>query len=290
MQQRTTGAFVMSLRGGATVTTLLIALSILVVTINTCNAAAINRLETTEPEEEEEERIAARDPAQIFVSFHGGDNGINDIYVYNEYGELLGGAIQTTNDSFPVSHVRHMMFGPDGNLYVVSAYKYASAILVYEGKPEREGDTRRRFLGVYTAYDEKENPAMLHPFAIAFDPSSPESNLYVSSQDTATVSRYYGPVSHASGKPMPLPSVLRRTTQHEKKIRYYPGTFVPSEQVVSNKKVPGALKAVRDIAFGPQDHNLYVIDEVGAHTYIYTHTHTILSPPTTTTTTTTHLM
>lgn len=184
-----------------------------------------------------------------YISFHGGDDpsSLNNIHVYGADGRELRKALN--RDSLPpgveLRELRGFAFGPDGNLYVANAYRKHSEILQFAGALNPNG--QHDFIRIYAKADDALNPGLLHPFKVAFDVAG---DLYVSSQDTSVVSRYYGPKSSLGvpGTPMPVPSALAN-------IRSIPpGTFVPSSEACAS-----GLVTVRDAAFGP-DKNLYVVD------------------------------
>jgi DNA-binding beta-propeller fold protein YncE len=200
-----------------------------------------------------------------YISFHGGESSTphrhdkgdspkaesatwNNIHVFALDGTPLGKALdaQTLPDGLDLRELRGFVFGPDGDLYVANAYKDASQVLRFAGKPGADG--KHPFREVY-AEEHKTNPGLAHPFDVAF---GPDSHLYVPSQDTNIVGRYYGP--HATegepGTPMPHPEALRDAdTRH-----LLPGTFIPPQ-----KHAPRGLRAVRGAIFGP-DGDLYVAD------------------------------
>jgi DNA-binding beta-propeller fold protein YncE len=200
-----------------------------------------------------------------YVTFHGGESprqephdkegsreaparAWNNIHAFALDGSPLGKALDTHTlpDDLDLRELRGFTFGPDGDLYVANAYKDASQVLRFTGKPGVDG--KHPFQEVYVE-QHKANPGLAHPFAVAF---GPDSHLYVPSQDTNIVGRYYGP--HATdgnpGTPMPHPEALQDVdTKH-----LLPGTFVAPQ-----KHAPGGLRAVRGAIFGP-DGDLYVAD------------------------------
>jgi len=185
-----------------------------------------------------------------YITFHGGDHSHdwNNIHIYDLDGKPLGEALAT--HSFPgdvqLRELRGFVFGPDGDLYVANAYKDASQVLRFSGVPGSDG--KHPFREVYVEQHHA-NPGLDRPFDVAF---GPDYHLYVPSQDTNLVGRYYGP--HATdgqaGQPMPFPVALSKGDL--KKL--LPGTFVPSE-----KHAPRGVRTVRRAIFGPEG-NLYVAD------------------------------
>jgi hypothetical protein len=95
----------------------------------------------------------------------------------------------------------------------------------------------------------KANPGLSHPFDVTF---GPEGHLFVPSQDTNVVGRYFGPqaTEGVPGTPMPHPVALREVVTTE----LLPGTFVPSHEDAAH-----GLRAVRRAIFAP-DGDLYVAD------------------------------
>jgi DNA-binding beta-propeller fold protein YncE len=200
-----------------------------------------------------------------YITFHGGEpsrphrhgNGDssdtrcvtwNNIHIYGLDGTPLGKALDThaLPNNLELRELRGFAFGPDGDLYVANAYKDASQILRFVGKPGPEG--KHAFREVY-AEQHKTNPGLAHPFDVTF---GPDGHLYVPSQDTDVVGRYYGPQADGGkpGEPMPHPDALR----DEDAKHLLPGTFVPSQ-----RHTPTGVRTVRRAIFGP-DGDLYVAD------------------------------
>ncbi|MCC7024877.1 MAG: hypothetical protein IT338_18755, partial [Thermomicrobiales bacterium] len=184
-----------------------------------------------------------------YVSFHGGDDAHawNTIHVFDLDGRAIGKALDSGSlpKHLKLREVRGFAFGPDDDLYVANAYKDASQILRFSGETGSEG--KHPFRDVFVARHAA-NPGLAHPFDVVF---GPDRNLYIPSQDTNVVGRYYGPdAAGAAGAPMPHPeAVVAADARHP-----LPGTFIPS-----HAQVPGGLRAVRRVVFGP-DGDLYVAD------------------------------
>jgi len=185
-----------------------------------------------------------------YVTFHGGDDPHewNNIHIFDLAGKPLGKALAThslPNDT-RLLELRGFAFGPDGDLYVANANKNASQVLRFDGKPGADGkhSFREVFIEQHPA-----NPGLAHPFDVAF---GPDGHLYVPSQNTNVVGRYYGPraLDGQPGQPMPHPPALREVDTK----RLLPGTFVPSKRVA-----PYGVRSVRRAIFGPNG-NLYVAD------------------------------
>ncbi|MEO1258424.1 MAG: hypothetical protein AAFZ15_06490 [Bacteroidota bacterium] len=191
----------------------------------------------------------------LYVSFHGGSKSKywNNIHVFTLEGEEATPSKALNKSSLPdhvdLQELRDFIFGPDGNLYVVNAYKKYSQILRFKGEPNGEGQFD--FDEVFTGYDEQSNPAFVHPFQMAFDQND---NLLASCQDSNTVVAVYGPGATAGdpGAPMPVASAYS-TNCSDCPV----GTFVPSSSFYSGS---GALNMVRGITFDT-DGNLLVADE-----------------------------
>lgn len=185
-----------------------------------------------------------------YISFHGGEepHAWNNIHLFDLAGKPLGKALATHSlpHNLVLREVRGFAFGPDGDLYVTNAYKDASQVLRFGGEPGSDG--RHPFREVYIERHHT-NPGLAHPFDVAF---GPDGDLYVPSQDTNVVGRYYGPhaMDGQPGQPMPHPPSLRDDATK----RLLPGTFVPSD-----KHAPHGVCTVRRAIFGP-DGNLYVAD------------------------------
>ena len=133
--------------------------------------------------------------------------------------------------------LRGFAFGPDGDLYVANAYKDASQVLRFAGQPGPDG--KHLFREVYAERHDA-NPGLDHPFDVAF---GPDSHLYVASQDTNIVGRYYGPheTEGKPGTPMPHPEALQDAdTKH-----LLPGTFIPSQEHARGGLQRGAGRHLR---------------------------------------------
>ncbi len=200
-----------------------------------------------------------------YITFHGGEpskdrhHGIqtsskrdsvtwNNIHVFDLEGRALGKALDTDTlpDDLKLRELRGFAFGPDGDLYVTNAHKDDSQVLRFTGKPGANG--KHAFSEIYVERHAA-NPGLHHPFDVTF---GPDRNLYVPSQDTNLVGRYYGPAAAEGtpGEPMPHPEALLAADHHDPP----PGTFVPSQE-----HVPSGVRAVRRAIFGP-DGDLYVAD------------------------------
>jgi DNA-binding beta-propeller fold protein YncE len=187
--------------------------------------------------------------SEWYVSFHGGDekDSLNNIHVYSNDGREVRKALNTKSLAAGVNlrELRGFVFGPDRNLYVVNGYYEYSEVLKFKGALNNDG--QHDFVGIFTKRDSVSNPGLSHPFSAVFDSAG---DLYVSSQDTGLISRYYGPTTKVGkpGTPMPLPSSIQESNVMPR------GTFVPSKNLSSK----GVL-VIREAIFG-LDGNLYVAD------------------------------
>jgi DNA-binding beta-propeller fold protein YncE len=185
-----------------------------------------------------------------YITFHGGDDPDtwNNIHVFDLDGKPVGKALDTHSlpEGLELRELRGFAFGPDGDLYVANAYKDASQVLRFVGKPGADG--KHAFREIFVE-QHKTNPGLAHPFDVTF---GPDRHLYVPSQDTNVVGRYYGPGAKdgTPGAPMPFPFALEALAESE----LPPGTFVPS-----HKHAKHGLRTVRRAIFGP-DGDLYVAD------------------------------
>jgi hypothetical protein len=185
-----------------------------------------------------------------YISFHGGDDDAdwNNIHVFGLDGKPLGKAlaVHTLPPGLELRELRGFEFGPDGALYIANAYQHASQVLRFTGKVNAHD--QHEFIDVFVDRHQ-DNLGLAHPFDVTF---GPDKNLYVPSQDTNVVGRYYGPHEKdgAPGQPMPFPESLTRT----KRRHLLPGTFVPSAE-----HVPEGVRTVRRTKFGPKG-DLFVVD------------------------------
>jgi hypothetical protein len=133
----------------------------------------------------------------LFVTFHGDKTGINNIFGYStKSGISLPQTQPQTEMALSVSSLpKHVKLDElrgmaiyNGNLYVVNGGKSASNVLGFQGPPKSgpEFDYLVTMIGA--------GQSIMHPFGIAFDPSSP--NCYISNQDSNVVAQ----VNLAAGK------------------------------------------------------------------------------------------
>ena len=131
------------------------------------------------------------------ITFHGGADahGRNNMHAYALDGRTLGSVLD--DDDLPqrarLRELRGFEIGPDGLLYVANAAKKRSQILRFDGAVDRHG--RHRFVDVFTE-GRHHNSGLEHPFMVAF---GPDGHLYVPSQDTRVVTRYFGGIMLGAG-------------------------------------------------------------------------------------------
>ena len=187
-----------------------------------------------------------------YITFHGGDDPHewNNIHVFDLSGRPLGKALDahTLPDGIGLRELRGFAFGPDGDLYVANAYWDASQVLRFAGAPGADG--KHAFKAVFVE-QHKTNPGLAHPFDVVF---GADGHVYVPSQDSNVVGRYFGPEAKAGepGAPMPLPEALRDVDPKH----ILPGTFVPSHK---HDPSPAGVRTVRRAVFG-QSGDLFVVD------------------------------
>ena len=215
----------------------------------------------------------------FYVSFSGESaTPINNVYALSPKGETVSKAVLDPGKA-PYQELRGMSFGPDGNLYVAQAYKKASVILKFSGRPPK-GSSTLRYMGEFVT--PSASAGLSHPYQSAFNA---DGDLFVSSQDTNVVTAFQGPKSALSGKTMPNSKFL---TKRYAGGTFNPGTFAPAHTAKpeapsftsvatdqggltfktlpsnptegADKSGTGGTHSVRGVAFDKAG-NLYVADE-----------------------------
>lgn len=196
-------------------------------------------------------------PPYIYATFH---DQASNIYKYSRNGclldteVLLGGPVHALSSH--LVELRSIVFGKlygDDVLYVADAYSDDSYLNIYT-KCNKEG--KRDYIG--TPIATVTDPGVNHLYGIAFDPSG---NLFVSSQHTDNVLRYY----KDTFEPMPLPAAVNETALGS--FDFYPGTFIqfgaPTVHDVSEQGIRDVI-AVKDKIWvaNKDDNSVRVIDSV----------------------------
>ena len=131
-----------------------------------------------------------------YVSFHGGADGVNNIYVYHNHGKPhVSPDVLPTGGTNPELRELRGFEIVGKNLYVVNAYRDYSQVLAYAANASGQYE----FARVVAAKDTINS--ILHPYDITFDH---QGNCYVSSQDTNVVTGVC-----STGAPLPIASDLQ---------------------------------------------------------------------------------
>ncbi|MDQ4132687.1 MAG: hypothetical protein M3179_05645 [Actinomycetota bacterium] len=189
--------------------------------------------------------------AAFYVTFSGETKGevtkpINNVIAYTATGEALPEPVLGAS-AIPYDELRGMAFDATNNLYVANAHQSDSMVLTF-GPPDTSGTRSLLPDNPFTA-GSPANPALVHPYGLAFDP---QGNLLVSSQDTFVVTRL-----DPSGAPAPAAPSLGITYPG---VAFLPGTVVPGNTAGTGlpPPEPTGLAGPRAIAVAGQ--TLYVAD------------------------------
>jgi len=109
----------------------------------------------------------------ILITFHGGPNGINNIYSYDLQGNLLDSSFITNENDENLDELRSMV-NLNGNLIFCNAKSTDSRL-----------ESVNSCGGQASKWVSKD---LLHPYGIALDPT--KNYIYVSNQDTNDVTRF----------------------------------------------------------------------------------------------------
>ena len=190
---------------------------------------------------------------QWLLTMHGQDGKPQGVWGLTGEGELKGPVNAPLPDGAagPVPHdLRGLTPLPDGGFLAMNAYSKDTRILHFGPK---DANGQYPFVGNFVELGPK-NPAMVHAYQMAV---SAEGQVYVSNQDTNTVTRYVGLGQPNAGEPLSPPPALTHLAD------LAPGVVVPNA-----KSSPEGVGEVRGIAFGP-DGLLYVCDRTGSRVSAY---------------------
>lgn len=167
--------------------------------------------------------------------------GQESVFGFGSDGRSAGGVLAKVPDAAgELQDFRGMLGLADGSLLVIAAWKHNTEILHF-GPPG--DDARRPYIGVFTRNSDT-NPLLVHPYCMAV---GPDGSIYVSNQDSNTVTRYGAPGTSDAGKPLGRdgrPDIGTKTA----------GLVVPSHEISKD-----GIKEVRGIAFA-SDGTLLVAD------------------------------
>ena len=117
----------------------------------------------------------------LLISFHGGSGGTKNVYSYSTKDGTLKSqtALKGVPGSVKLDELRALVVH-GSKLFVVSGAKKTSTVLVF-GPPNKDGEFN------YIDTMISEGQSIMHPFGLAFDPSS--SHCYISNQDSNVVAK-----------------------------------------------------------------------------------------------------
>jgi len=228
----------------------LLALLLTVSALPTTRAAATDRSpREQDAKDHDRHHRKDKDPGQgpsvpaWFLTMHG-ESGGNTVLALDAEGRVLGPAVAAVPESAggPLKDLRGMALLPDGGLLVVNAFKDRTFVARFGAG---DGSIPRPFAGVPNRGGAA-NPALVHPYQIA---TAADGTIYLSNQDSNTVTRYAGLDSADAGSPRPIPPSLASVPG------LAPGTFVAGETSVRD-----GLKEVRGVIVAP-DGTVLVADK-----------------------------
>jgi hypothetical protein len=190
---------------------------------------------------------------QWLLTMHGEDGKPQGIWGLTGDGELKGplnGEVPETGAGLAPHDLRGLTPLPDGGFLAMNAFSKDCRILRFGPKG---GDGIYPFAGNFCVQGPK-NPAMVHAYQMAV---GPDGQVYVSNQDTNTVTRYVGVGQPNAGDPLSPPAAMNHLAD------LAPGVIVPNA-----KSSPEGVGEVRGISFGP-DGLLYVCDRTGSRVSTY---------------------
>ena len=190
---------------------------------------------------------------QWLLTMHGEEGKPQGVWGLTGEGELKGPVNAPLADG-PAGPAPHDLRGltplPDGGFLAMNAFSKDTRILHFGPK---DASGQYPFVGNFVELGPK-NPAMVHAYQMAI---SAEGQVYVSNQDTNTVTRYVGLGQPNAGEPLSPPPALTHLAD------LAPGVVVPNAT-----SSPEGVAEVRGIAFGP-DGQLYVCDRTGSRVSVY---------------------
>ncbi len=190
---------------------------------------------------------------QWLLTMHGEEGKPQGIWGITGEGQLQGPLNQPIPDG-PAGLVPHDLRGltplPDGGFLAMNAFSKDTRILRFGPKGT---DGHYPYLGDFTKLGPG-NPAMMHAYQMAI---GADGQVYVSNQDSNTVTRYVGVGQPNAGEPLSPPLSMSHLADLP------PGVIVPNA-----KSSPEGIGEVRGIAFGP-DGQLYVCDRTGSRVSAY---------------------
>jgi hypothetical protein len=183
---------------------------------------------------------AAQSPTAVhwLLTMHGRDGKPQGVWGLTDQGELMGPLNAPIADG-PAGLVPHDLRGltplPDGGFLAMNAYIKDTRILRFGAK---DASGAYPYLGDF-AKAGAAVPAFAHGYQIAI---GPDGKVYVSNQDSNTVTCFAGVTQPNAGEPVSLANAANNTNN----AGGAPGVIVPSD-----KTSPEGIKDVRGIAFGP---------------------------------------
>jgi 6-phosphogluconolactonase (cycloisomerase 2 family) len=122
----------------------------------------------------------------IYVSFHGGKNGVDNIYKYDTKGNLVEKNILQGENS--IKSLRSMAYNPNqpDNLYITNADDSNSRVLEFGPCSSKKG--HRQY--IKDLVSSKQSNFIQHPYGLVFANTVRGEILYVSNQNTNLVTSY----------------------------------------------------------------------------------------------------
>jgi hypothetical protein len=185
---------------------------------------------------------------QWLLTMHGEDGKPQGIWGLTGEGELKGpvnGTVPEAGAGLAPHDLRGLTPLPGGGFLAMNAFSKDTRILRFGPKG---ADGLYPFVENFCVQGPG-NPAMVHAYQMAI---GPDGQVYVSNQDTNTVTRYVGVSQPNAGTPLSPPPAMNHLAD------LAPGVIVPNA-----RSSPEGIGEVRGISFGP-DGLLYVCDRTGS--------------------------